>query len=190
MSKEWTSVLGDALNESGDLKHAIIGGVSERLVRSAIEDYLNDTNTFMSTYDAYQLVIADPSGIVSDIIAEYGSIAEIPGAEGDNLSTVVELIAERAAYRMVESATTSELDELLETLDDVETDGYTIDDLGTGSCALGWLPHQSESDDYGGSLAYWKRPEGGSDAWVLYLTVGDARVWFRLSKEEEATDDA
>ncbi len=186
MAKEWGSILGDALNESGDLKDAIVGGVSERMARAAVERVISDHNFFMPTCDAIELATSSAG---AEYISELGGLSEVVRSD-DNLNDVCERVAEGTAYRLVYDATTVELDELLGTLDDVETDGYTIEDLGTGSCVLGMLPHQSEADEYGGCLAYWRRPEGGPDARVLYLTIGDSRVWFRLSKDEDDAEEA
>lgn len=186
MTKEWVSILADALNESGDLKDAIVGGVSERMARAAVERVISDHNFLMPTCDAVELA---GSGAGTEWVEGQGGFGEVAAGATD-LGSLCETIASGTAYRLVYDATTAELDELLETLDDVETDGYTIEDLGTGSCVLGMLPHQSEADEYGGCLAYWRRPEGGTDAWVLYLTIGDSRVWFRLSKDEDDAEEA
>ncbi len=181
MSKrEWGSVLSDALNESSSLKDAIVGGVCERLARSAVESFLSDVNTFMPTSDAMELAM---SAAGTDYIDEMGGLAELTQAD-DNLVDVIERVATGTAYRLVADATEAELVELLETLDTVEADGYTVEDMGGGSCPLGMLPHKSETDYCNGTLAFWSRPEGGPDAWVLHEQVGDTVIWFRLSKDE------
>lgn len=184
MSKDWTSVLGDALGECVTLRGHIVGGVCERGARSAVESFVQDGNFFMPKCDAIELA-ASAAG--TDWVDEMGGFAEVAAGASD-LADLCETIASGTAYRLVYAATMAELDDLLETLDDVETDGYSIWAMGTGSSNLGWLPHQSETDAYGGTLAYWRRPEGGPDAWELHLTVGDTRVWFSLSKEADEVD--
>jgi hypothetical protein len=184
MSKhDWGSVLLDALNESSSLKGAIMGGVCKHLARSAVDSFLSDVNTFMSTSDAIEIAT---SAAGTDYIDEMGGIAELTQPD-DSLIDVIDRVASGTAYRLVADATEAELVDLLATLDDVETDGYEVWNMGTGSSNLGWLPHQTETDAYGGSLCFWSRPEGGHDAWELHLTIGNTRVWFGLKKDD--TDD-
>lgn len=185
-TKEWGSILGDVLNESSDAREAIVGGLCEHSLRVAVERAISDHNYFMPTCDAIDLA---GSAAGTDWVDEMGGFGEVAAGATD-LHSLCETIAGGVAYRLVYDATTADLDGLIDTLEDVELDGYEVWSMGTGSSNLGWLPHQTETDAYGGSLCYWSRPEGGPDAWELHLTIGDTRIWFGLSREAEDVADA
>ncbi len=178
------SVVFEAITQRA-LDDGIVGGFCRRLVDQAVESFVDDANIGnVSTFDCFEICrkSEDADEWFKELRDSYDSLESLIGA-----------VAQRCFYSDVYADTHEELKQIEDLCDELEADGYNVEVIGTGSCALGWLPHQTEedygSDDLTGSLCYWRQPEGGPDAWVLYFNLEGGRVWFRLSKEAEELSD-
>lgn len=97
--------------------------------------------------------------------------------------------AEYAAEQKAVEDTEAEIDKLESVLDDLAGDGWVPHHIDIDSCALGWLPHAWERDEYDGVLYHWKDVEGSGPATVLRLQLEGGVIWLRLTKCEDESDD-
>lgn len=122
-----------------------------------------------------------------DILSELGDpdpsdVAEYLGKDdmGDwrKVMTISAYVVKRVA---LEAEVQQDLATLREAIEALEAEGHEPGSITTDT-ALGFLPHESETDMDGGVLYYWRRPEGGEDRYLLRVTLSDGDVWIDAPK--------